>query len=324
MEWTGSPTLDGIVFKGGGEEGEYRELDTLMYRYGLGKPGDPATNIGFRCARDAKGGTPLDMVRIPGGEYQLGGSRHPAVMAVRLYLDAYHRKASETDAQYTRRAGSALRRIVGEPMHDYRVSAIRIDRTEVTNADYALFLKHLEQHPADAEKVRHPDQPESKKDHVPQYWHEHRFNAPEQPVVGVDWYDAWAYANWVGKRLPSQQEWVYAVRGSSKRLYPWGDGFDTSQCMTQERGLSKPVAADAEGAWVSPQGVLHLAGNVAEWVVSDDTESDYQIVMGGSWETPGAIYAMAGYQARVDDEGYLIDRLYRSRDVGFRCVRDEK
>jgi formylglycine-generating enzyme required for sulfatase activity len=181
------------------------------------------------------------------------------------------------------------------PVRDGResqsVRAFSIDRAEVTNAEYARFLIHVERQ-GNAE-FRHPDQP-PRKDHTPTHWGDPIFNAPGLPVVGVDWFDAYAFAKWAGKRLPLSLEWEAAGRGAEGRVFPWGDRWERWVANTPDRFLvyefwgwptaEWPVwvpSAAARDAFItvsattpagafprdrSPFGCLDMAGNVEEWV----------------------------------------------------------
>ncbi|NIM14207.1 MAG: SUMF1/EgtB/PvdO family nonheme iron enzyme [Candidatus Aminicenantes bacterium] len=105
----------------------------------------------------------------------------------------------------------------------------------------------------------------------PKYWHDRKWNGPNFPVVGVSWYEAAAYANWlsqvIGKtyRLPFEAEWEKAASGTDGREYPWGNKFDKSMCNSGESGLGRtsPVGIFPGGA--SPYGCYDMAGNVWEW-----------------------------------------------------------
>jgi len=135
----------------------------------------------------------------------------------------------------------------------YPVEAFWIDRFEVTNAEYASF----------SQKTGHP----------PALFHDDPdFNAPDQPVTGVNWMDAAAYCAWAGKRLPQELEWEAAARGTDGRLYPWGAEFRAENAHLS--GV-KPVSIRAFEADESPLGARGMAGNVSEWV------SDTRTVRGG-------------------------------------------
>ena len=87
---------------------------------------------------------------------------------------------------------------------------------------------------------------------------------PRSPATGVSWTAADAYCRDLGKRLPTAAEWEMAARGVEGRPYPWGD-----QAVQRSRAhylAAGPVAVDAPLNGASPEGVQHLAGNVAEWV----------------------------------------------------------
>jgi len=150
-------------------------------------------------------------------------------------------------------------------LHSVEMDAYYIDRCEVTNARYGLFLEALRSHPTG--DFEHPKAPDS--DHVPRYWNHKKYNHPDLPVVGITWYDAYAYARWAGKRLPTEAQWEKAARGTDgKRTYPWGVEWDRGKLNAKGDGDRfaglAPVGSFPEGA--GPYGVQDMAGNVSEWV----------------------------------------------------------
>ena len=100
------------------------------------------------------------------------------------------------------------------------VSPFIIDRYEVCNADYRKFVEHVRT--TGDSSMEHPTAPPLK-DHAPEGWKEAALAGDDQPVVGVDWYDAYAYAAWAKKRLPTEAEWEKAARGTDARKFPWGN-----------------------------------------------------------------------------------------------------
>ena len=161
-----------------------------------------------------------------------------------------------------------------------------IDKYEVTIAQYAEFLTSVA--PAD-HRFDHPHQPPTKLSHAPLNWEEFYRAAQEgtnfkghaislnTPVLYADWWDAYAYARWRGRRLPTDQEWEKAARGTNGSTYPWGAAAEPARANTGEDFSATPEGGgnidgfaswcdvDAKPEEISTAGVCGLAGNVSEW-----------------------------------------------------------
>ena len=207
------------------------------------------------------------------------------------------------------------------PQHKVFLDAYFIDKHEVSNADYTQFV----------EATGHRNSI---------FWDNPKFNHPDQPVVGVTWGDAAAYAEWVGKRLPTEAEWEKAARGTDGRIWPWGDEFDPTKCNFDDEGkfdghldgfaMAAPVDSFAQGE--SPYGARNMVGNVAEWV-ADWFDAEYYAVspaenpkgpptsgMGKkSWR--GASWFAGSEQMRCAFREYD-DIVASGQILGFRCAMD--
>jgi formylglycine-generating enzyme required for sulfatase activity len=131
----------------------------------------------------------------------------------------------------------------------------------------------------------------SEKRHEPFYWQDAKWNNPLAPVVGISWFEAEAYCNWLahklGKpvRLPTEAEWEKAARGTDGRLWPWGNNWNKNLCNNRDLGLGHICIVGMFPNGASPYGVHDLAGNVWEWTGSFKTHGGtvYRAVRGGSW-----------------------------------------
>jgi serine/threonine protein kinase/formylglycine-generating enzyme required for sulfatase activity len=158
-----------------------------------------------------------------------------------------------------------------EPQHEVQMSAYLIDRCEVSVTEYKEFLNWWESASEEDRQRCCYDGFMSEYDdgnRTPKFWNDQdKPNHQQWPVFGVDWFDAYCYAKWRGKRLPTEAEWEKAARGVDGRTYPWGNSDPDPQWCSFNDLLDKgmqPVNSMTEG--VSPYGCLHLAGNAREWV----------------------------------------------------------
>ncbi|MEM6454189.1 MAG: SUMF1/EgtB/PvdO family nonheme iron enzyme [Acidobacteriota bacterium] len=195
------------------------------------------------------------------------------------------------------------------PVHTVTLSPYRIGKYPVTNAQYRRFL----------EATGHRE---------PEYWDSTKYNADQQPVVGVSWHDARAYCAWAGLRLPSEAQWEAAARGKDQRVYPWGSAQPSEQHANFDDIVERPTPVGSYPLGAGPFGTLDQAGNVWEWcadVWSSDaysnrdgtknplhTEGDsaVRLVRGGAWNGRAELLR-AAYRFRVE----AVDRHVH---VGFR------
>ena len=218
-----------------------------------------------------------------------------------------------------------------KPAHQVFLPSYQIDKYPVTIAQYARFMVATNYRP-----------PLDWKNGV----------APPgrelQPVTMVSWYDAKAYCEWAGKRLPSEAEWEKAARGSDGRRWPWGNKMDNTRLNTYYNvGAATAVTTYSQG--VSPYGVYDMAGNVSEWVADDFgpyagsnapldifavkkavaktaadramkvvdleiTDARYKVRRGGSWKSDP--FSTASFHRNFSMPYYASDFF------GFRCAKE--
>ena len=243
---------------------------------------------------------PEGMVSIPAGEFQMGSDDPEA----------------DNDEK---------------PVHTVYVDAFYMDRYEVTNAQYQKFVLA---------------NPRWGKDRIDPRFHDGNYlkdwignNYPSgkanHPVVSVSWYAAMAYAQWAGKRLPTEAEWEYAARsGSVGQKYLWHDGIDSSKAnYNQNIGDTTPVAKYLPNSY----GLYDMAGNVWEWCLDEYNHDFYarsprdnplsgpdwiisdfpsvqtnRVLRGGSWGVDSGLLRIA-YRFNLNPTSTYFD-------CGFRCV----
>ena len=252
----------------------------------------------------------IEWVAIPEGEFPMGSTAEAAKAA---YEDAKLR--SSMLEQHTFDAEL--------PQHQVYLSAYEISRFEITNAQYRVFVEAM-------------NRPTPRGHNGEETWADETLNGDTQPVVGVTWFDAQAFAEWIGGSLPTEAQWERAARGTEARLYPWGDTPPKArQHANFARRYNRPMPVGQFPKGESPDGIADLAGNVWEWCLDEYNPTVYQrnaegvphnplnlrfrdalrarVIRGGAWDV-GSAFLRSGLRFKF----YPLDSTHT---IGFRVVR---
>ena len=199
------------------------------------------------------------------------------------------------------------------PQNRVWVDAFKIDMYEVTNAQYRKFIE------------------ETGYDNYPKYLYDERFNQDNYPVVGLTWEDAKNYADWAGKRLPTEAEWEKAARGTEGQIYPWPGEYHPNYAVSSENSnRTSPVGIYQLGR--SIYQVYDMSGNVWEWCLDWYDENIYsnynsstknpsgpgsgvkRVIRGGCWSSSKEDLRCANRMG--------LNPNIQTNTVGFRCVKD--
>jgi formylglycine-generating enzyme required for sulfatase activity/class 3 adenylate cyclase len=225
----------------------------------------------------------------------------------------------------------------GQEQHELFLPDYQLGKYPVTNTEYKGFI----------EAGGYQDksfwtaagwQELGKKQNEPRYWQDPRFNKPNQPAIGLGWYECVAYCRWLSAktgqmyRLPTEAEWEKGARGIDGRVYPWGNQFEANLLNARE-GDQKACSTTPVGVYptgVSPFGLLDCSGNVWEWCSTrwkkpfpyntdqDEWIPDYlegqnlRVLRGGSWNYKAEV-TRCGYRFRFQPYGW-------TERGGFRVV----
>lgn len=189
-----------------------------------------------------------------------------------------------------------------------------MDKFPVSNRQYFDFVKNSGYQPRDTTNYL-------------KHWANGKFRPEDaaRPVVWIDLNDAKAYAEWAGKRLPTEAEWQYAAQGTDGRKWPWGNEPDSAKYNLTGRLM--PSDSWPKGA--SPFGVEDLTGNVWQLTadVYDNGSYNFVIIRGGSYFHPKSSwwYVQGGLQPLDKRQMLLLvsPGFDRNATVGFRCVMDK-
>lgn len=300
--------------------------------------------------REYVGVTPINNLRVIRGGYKIYLEKEGYAACERVFSSAYGLEGIKRSTDVTIEVNlleqkntiknmvlvpGGIYRLVGwdAPTSDeVQLDDFYIDKYEVSNKDFKAFIdaggyskkqywKHLF---IEAGKSLSWEEGISKfKDRTglpgPRHWlnQEYPEGKGNYPVTNINWFEAAAYAEFSGKKLPTIFQWEKAARNGEYQIYdlvmPWGIKNPNENVLQRANFESNgTVAVDNFEFGISPFGCYNMAGNVKEWCLNEVTGGFS--TTGGSWEDP--IYGFAQFG--------VYPGFYASNSIGFRCVRTAK
>ena len=265
------------------------------------------------------------MIRLPAGTYSIGSpENHPltnkaAIPAHRVTLQAFWIDKTEvTNAQFAEFMNALPAKPIGTALGG------KVGPANIALADRALFLE-FSSRPSPYTMIDLDD--EEARIGVRDGRFVSNPGHDNHPVTETTWAGALAYCQWRGARLPTEAEWEAAARGVEGRPFPWGEPMPTPELAVS--GTTVPVGSRPKGA--TPEGLLDMAGSLLEWTSSLDRPYPYRpddgredlsrpgerIVRGGNYifdDTPDKLVAWNRTVAWRNPAT-------GHRQIGFRCAR---
>ena len=200
--------------------------------------------------------------------------------------------------------------LFGKSKQSVDLQAFYVDRTEVSNREFAKFISATGARPPEAFAKANPD----------------------MPVVNVSFEEAKQFAAWAGKQIPNSQQWEKAARGVDGRTFPWGEAPETSRANIGKGASGSIVAVDSFPTGASPFEALQMVGNVWEWV--DEASTPSPELLATFRKLIGPQLSARDQWLRIRGKSYIegldgnelwdsspAPAQLRSPIVGFRCVR---
>jgi formylglycine-generating enzyme required for sulfatase activity len=237
-----------------------------------------------------------EMVLVPAGKFIMG--------------------TNMVDTDTNKKIGSVKELYLDQhPERKLFIGSFYMDRYEVTNQEYQIFLK------------------ETQLDDRPANWVDGIFpkGKTSHPVTGVTWWEGWSYCMWAGKQLPTEAQWEKSARGPNGLPYPWGEEFVKGKANSGIDGDRKTSLVTGYPEDVSPYGIYGLSGNVMEWTqdwylpypgnseLNSRFGLDLKVLRGNGFQKAGH-YFLKAYRytftrTEVSPNGFW-------ENVGFRCASE--